>query len=251
MGPRPFSRGNQQQQIGSHCSVSLQWGHDLSAVETERRIVKSTTHFRCFNGATTFQPWKRQEATPRWTGRASFNGATTFQPWKHVSGRDINMGIIAASMGPRPFSRGNNSLAGFLIAVAVASMGPRPFSRGNPIFDRQSWDTPLASMGPRPFSRGNPGCLSRQRWISPLQWGHDLSAVETGRGRSRYGECHVASMGPRPFSRGNVLPHVPRIDSRRASMGPRPFSRGNQAAYDNGMNCTQLQWGHDLSAVET
>ena len=84
MGPRPFSRGNQMRRVNTGI-LPLLW---------------------CFNGATTFQPWKRSNplltpnrdkqlqwghdlsavettthCSPR-TVTSSFNGATTFQPWK-------------------------------------------------------------------------------------------------------------------------------------------------------------------------
>ena len=37
-----------------------------------------------------------------------FNGATTFQPWKPAPGNDAILRLfVMASMGPRPFSRGN------------------------------------------------------------------------------------------------------------------------------------------------
>jgi len=41
----------------------LQFGHDLSAVETRAGSRTPDLHPRCFNSATTFQPWKRGEFT--------------------------------------------------------------------------------------------------------------------------------------------------------------------------------------------
>jgi len=36
----------------------LQFGHDLSAVETLSPLPSPETYLQCFNSATTFQPWK-------------------------------------------------------------------------------------------------------------------------------------------------------------------------------------------------
>jgi len=38
-------------------SEALQFGHDLSAVETIKELLEQTAH-KGFNSATTFQPWK-------------------------------------------------------------------------------------------------------------------------------------------------------------------------------------------------
>ena len=227
MGPRPFSRGN-----------AYRGEHNQSDVP-------------CFNGATTFQPWKPRSRTGTRRKLHSFNGATTFQPWKPIEPEDVVI-QTDASMGPRPFSRGNTRRWPGRRRRRNASMGPRPFSRGNrsrsgvadcfmPRFNGattfQPWkravrDRPLgvlssASMGPRPFSRGN-----------------DSGGRQRPRGRS-------ASMGPRPFSRGNPVLRRCGVPSTAASMGPRPFSRGNIQLEPGQRRPLPLQWGHDLSAVET
>ena len=132
----------------------------------------------------------------------SFNGAATFQPRK----RDYQhwaRSASPASMGPRPFSRGNAALPHRTATAIIASMGPRPFSRGNCNVRYGGDMTIEASMGPRPFSRGN---------------------QETGRNEV---SGWAASMGPRPFSRGNEESFFRVTESVEASMGPRPFSRGN------------------------
>ena len=157
-----------------------------------------------------------------------------------------------ASMGPRPFSRGNAAVRRRGVYHATASMGPRPFSRGNVLAGNFAVGIVFASMGPRPFSRGN----------TSVQYGVPCS--------------HPASMGPRPFSRGNGNRWHRWQGDGLASMGPRPFSRGNSPTQSrrccriprfNGATTFQpwkralpshllsrllwLQWGHDLSAVET
>ena len=164
MGPRPFSRGNvgRQRLLGQDQNASMgprpfSRGNmvDLAWCDTRRPR---------FNGATTFQPWKPRlnhgvdfvggplqwghdlsavETQTRAYGRtpqdAGFNGATTFQPWKRGTG-DVDTLLSQASMGPRPFSRGNPAVGGGMAGQSRnASMGPRPFSRGNSRPMRPSW----------------------------------------------------------------------------------------------------------------
>ena len=85
-----------------------------------------------------------------------------------------------------------------------------------------------------------------------LQWGHDLSAVETVAVEAQIGrECH-ASMGPRPFSRGNGTdPRLAR-DEQVGFNGATTFQPWKLVEASTGIRATcVLQWGHDLSAVET
>jgi len=57
--PRPFSRGNKPFfAIISKNGNSLQFGHDLSAVETGQSYLDIVLQYPRFNSATTFQPWK-------------------------------------------------------------------------------------------------------------------------------------------------------------------------------------------------
>ena len=63
-----------------------------------------------------------------------------------------------------------------------------------------------ASIRPRPFSRGI--VLSLKKFagnVMRLQYGHDLSAVETTGHWGIYSLRSNASIRPRPFSRGNIL----------------------------------------------
>ena len=64
--------------------------------------------------------------------------------------------------------------------------------------------------------------------VDDLQWGHRLSAMETG------------------------LPAAPAAIRDLPSMGPPPFGDGNETAISPAasMNAS-LQWGHRLSAMET
>src|SRR5581483_4845224 len=88
-------------------------------------------------------------------------------------------GCIGASMGPRPFSRGD---VGSCVCAACV-LEPLQWGRGRSAAVMIGCLFPNevrveASMGPRPFSRGD---------LQPL-----CTACNTAKG---------ASMGPRPFSR--------------------------------------------------
>ena len=86
-----------------------------------------------------------------------------------------------------------------------------------------------------------------------LQWGHRLSAMETGHHEGRLRTRGTASMGPPPFGDGNYWELVgANPGTYVASMGPPPFGDGNLS--NCGMHCSNtkvLQWGHRLSAMET
>src|SRR3989339_695735 len=108
MGPRPFSRGNMAYPVPLCSSrLLLQWGHGLSAVETPRWPALRGNRGPRFNGATAFQPWKRRGSIGPGGRQRGFNGATAFQPWKPPQGKTRPACTSRASMGPRPFSRGN------------------------------------------------------------------------------------------------------------------------------------------------
>ena len=86
--------------------------------------------WRCstgFNGATAFQPWKQSLGTRRTNTRSRFNGATAFQPWKHEGLCDEKGLPTDASMGPRPFSRGNFTQDGQILEVQPRFNGATAF----------------------------------------------------------------------------------------------------------------------------
>ena len=208
-GPRPFSRGNPATAGALANGLSLQWGHGLSAVETSSLRRTSGIAGR-FNGATAFQPWKRQAwATVAHKHAGSFNGATAFQPWKPAVSIEKHPAACDASMGPRPFSRGERrsrmtwdppmfgalQWGHGLSAVetpTVAADGGRCSGCFNGATAFQPWKflmirqnlgrIGVASMGPRPFSRGNREARPREHLRLGLQWGHGLTAVETADG---------------------------------------------------------------------
>ena len=131
MGPRPFERGNRFGCFLFDNQPMLQWGHLHSNVETTpgRRSPRS----RCsgFNGATSIRTWKPLSARMFEMGNICFNGATSIRTWKRFRKTRKELEQEDASMGPRPFERGNNSLTVGVGHAANASMGPRPFERGN------------------------------------------------------------------------------------------------------------------------
>ncbi len=133
----------------------LQWGRGLSAAETPPVWCPQESARPCFNGAAAFQPRKRERKP------MSLNGVGRLQWGRGLSAAetrgpdDQQQRDLHASMGPRPFSRGNDSLGSEIIDRYEASMGPRPFSRGNDLVLGEVATEPAASMGPRPFSRGN------------------------------------------------------------------------------------------------
>jgi len=158
----------------------LQWGHGLSAVETGAR--------RRRNGA----------------GRADFNGATAFQPWKRGRVRRASGPLGVTSMGPRPFSRGNdvskrtggrrcdyfNGATAFQPWKPVSSTPAHPrASDFNGATAFQPWKQailPIIAIPPthfngatafQPWKREKVSAVAA--WLSRLQWGHGLSAVET------------------------------------------------------------------------
>ena len=85
-----------------------------------------------------------------------------------------------------------------------------------------------------------------------LQWGHRLSAMDTGTRLSGHPDRNGASMGPPPFGDGNFGCAPQPVPHSCASMGPPPFGDGNIAlATTSRSPCRLLQWGHRLSAMET
>ena len=256
-------------------TATLQWGRDLSVAESSAAGRPCVRRRRCFNGAATFQSRKGRAVDRACTSRTRFNGAATFQSRKAVTdrrhacqdprqlqwGRDLSVaessaaiGIVrrAASMGPRPFSRGKsgdprpagdparfNGAATFQPRKARQCVwqarSVRACFNGAATFQSRKAGRRLrhtlpapASMGPRPFSRGKDAIGRAIAAASlTLQWGRDLSAAERPCRPSGPAAHTVASMGPRPFSRGKVARECHR---RRGDL---------------------LQWGRDLSAAES
>src|SRR5205809_548971 len=86
MEPRPFRRGN------GLSDVSIVILRDSFNGATSFQTWKRRERCRAacpgcrFNGATSFQTWKPCRLPPPWAPAACFNGATSFQTWKHSRG---------------------------------------------------------------------------------------------------------------------------------------------------------------------
>jgi len=156
----------------------LQWGRGLSAAETATDSPERGPPTNCFNGAAAFRPRRQSTSGSDARKQPGFNGAAAFRPRRRDRcgataqddklqwGRGLSAAetrwcwpIVAgsnASMGPRPFGRGDVANGVSKSVVAVASMGPRPFGRGDPHALPPAPQCRAASMGPRPFGRGDP-----------------------------------------------------------------------------------------------
>ena len=155
MEPRPFSRGNEL--LAAEGPAARRAGFNGAATFQSRKLDQGEN----VRTAMLLVQWSRDlsvaETRPsrppcRRPGR--FNGAATFQSRKLILTCDLQP-ERAASMEPRPFSRGNRKPGARLTSRMIASMEPRPFSRGNPSGADECGDAQDASMEPRPFSRGN------------------------------------------------------------------------------------------------
>jgi len=154
--------------------------------------------------------------------------------WGHVFS-DVEIGVsyciegpaCRASMGPRLFRRGNNTLRRRMRPGARRFNGATSFQLGNSGGTSGFWRLPTASMGPRLFRRGN---LRFRLHFPPrslwLQWGHVFSDVEI----TVYDEERMRKI--------------------TASMGPRLFRRGNIMGLYSTVPADKLQWGHVFSDVE-
>ncbi len=133
MGPRLFSRGNSIS-AAYWCGLIglLQWGHDFSAVEMRIGLWEVIRGSRCFNGATTFQPWKCSRM------RVSIDRMADGLQWGHDFSA-VEMTVIISSQADRSSLQWGHDFSAVEIPHGPnnghrrihASMGPRLFSRGN------------------------------------------------------------------------------------------------------------------------
>ena len=166
-----------------------------------------------FNGATTLRPWKADCPSGQSTGPlASMGPRPCGRGRTHARGRTGR--TRQASMGPRPCGRGRcrlsrsfgRPLCSFNGATTLrpwkAAMTCYPQARPSFGFNGATTLRPWkggmtwmiwsgkrsASMGPRPCGRGRREPLADPANASPLQWGHDLAAVEgVALARARWG----------------------------------------------------------------
>ena len=230
MGPPPFGDGKLYNPVDLSMRMEwLQWGHRLSAMERRHRVPTGARGNRRFNGATAFRRWK---VIP--------------MRYRVVPGRN-------ASMGPPPFGDGKNYRTAIALHYITASMGPPPFGDGKSgAAPREPYPGTQASMGPPPFGDGKlrpsvfgpvkddgfNGATAFRRWkavatmlerlqAGSLQWGHRLSAMESG-------------SGPRRNGIGTSLQWGHRLSAMESTGNPHRIPPGRDG----------LQWGHRLSAME-
>ena len=108
-------------------------------------------------------------------------------------------------MGPLPFSSGNCSATAGTSRTRTRFNGATAFQQWKLVdclmdlvaTNRLQWGHCLSAVETGSY---NPD----RRLAIPLQWGHCLSAVETRPLDSRHDRLGDASMGPLPFSSGNT-----------------------------------------------
>ena len=233
MGPRLFSRGN-----------FLPFALDFDQLSSR------------FNGATTFQPWKRP------AGPTLADAGNRLQ-WGHDFSAVETSTRAGMKWHKMPLQWGHDFSAVETICALCISLCSSSGFNGATTF--QPWKHRMLCKGTGMNDNGFNGATTFQPWkrtlpfraylaIRGLQWGHDFSAVETrckghvnfvGRRASMgprlfsrgndpddegFEAIEVASMGPRLFSRGNCSAAFTRNHTSAASMGPRLFSRGNDCS---------------------
>ena len=253
MGPRPFSRGNHP--YPSHTygqDTRLQWGHDLSVVETRLDKPRWTRRTR-FNGATTFQSWKPDRM-------ASCSSARDWLQWGHDLsvvetaateyarapewlllqwGHDLSVvetGDVEIEMRDAIMLQWGHDLS---VVETYAQDGYAheliELQWGHDLSVVETYDGRGRGAWPSMLQWGHdlsvvetwlPGLLAPQ--VLGLQWGHDLSVVETPSVAGGEQEIEIAGNGATTFQ------------SWKPRLGGRPMTIR-----------VQLQWGHDLSVVET
>ena len=181
-----------------------------------------------FNGATAFRRWKPELLRDDRDQFRGFNGATAFRRWKHQSPCRPSTGH-RASMGPPPFGDGNHRIVGQRQHAGPASMGPPPFGDGN----HATWSRVGLNVG-------------------KLQWGHRLSAMETG-ARTQGPGIHTGGFnGATAFRRWKPRPTSGCGSPSRRFNGATAFRRWKHGLLPGGARSPKtLQWGHRLSAMET
>ena len=257
----------------------LQWGHGDGAVE-ETTVVPSVVslielQWGHGDGAVEeFTQLSRRSAIP-----TSFNGATAMEPWKSSLPCAMTQAELAASMGPRRWSRGRGgTVCGGVLNLVSLQWGHGDGAVEEAKMSIRGTRPASASMGPRRWSRGRApstraeharsgarfnGATAMEPWKSGKQMtGRTIQRRFNGatamepwkrlrkpyipRTKSR------ASMGPRRWSRGRgYASRGCQLEGSGASMGPRRWSRGRELGSKRPTSQWKLlQWGHGDGAVE-
>ena len=254
MGPPPFGDGNFRASLRSTMqSAKLQWGHRLSAMETDHwatplisfcslqwghrlsamETAGSSQHLcLCFGASMGPPPFGDGNSGTRdrgWKPSSSFNGATAFRRWKLGHPVDAPCVVFVLQWGHRLSAMETPSRPPAMRQRVSCFNGATAFRRWKPQAALVLHPEVPASMGPPPFGDGN----ERVNVHVPRQ--------------------DAASMGTPPFGDGNFKRSRDAPASLvGASMGPPPFGDGNRSMEDwRRSDHPVLQWGHRLSAMET
>ena len=151
----------------------------------------------CFNGAMTFRSWIPARDRGAVHMHASFNGAMTFRSWIPLPQYPVHQLLLCfnGAMTFRSWIHGPNR------APTAPATG-----RFNGAMTFRSWIRGTERLPHRRCDRFN-GAMTFRSWIHPksgtlthggtlLQWGHDLSVMDTRRGSDLRRDHHPASMGP-------------------------------------------------------
>jgi len=183
MGPRLFSRGNTTPYSALVCSPVASMGPRLFSRGNDLKYQTDDGLTRCFNGATTFQPWKFYSAPVCPMCQELLQWGHDFSAVEILFCPSLPDVPGAASMGPRLFSRGNVMNQKKHLRNEYSFNGATTF---------QPWKSSRGHRRIRALKRGFNGATTFQPWKSC-----DLIPLV-------YGRIGLASMGPRLFSRGNI-----------------------------------------------
>ena len=180
-------------------------------------------------------------------------------------------------MGPPPFGDGKGNTSLTIGIVEVASMGPPPFGDGKRASRRRRRRRVRSFNGATAFRRWKgAGSYQLAGANVRLQWGHRLSAMESGVNSAGQKDLNELQWGHRlsamesmianeiptgmnPLQWGHRLSAMERIRGHPgpavhglASMGPPPFGDGKlRRIMAQDAVRVLLQWGHRLSAMES
>ena len=156
MGPTPFSVGDLP--VGHSSATRVLNFNGANAIQRWRlgRLAWSWREGRDFNGANAIQRWRHPTCPPRfWVKAIHFNGANAIQRWRRLRFGSRRCRRTRTSMGPTPFSVGDERLERYPNRRRPTSMGPTPFSVGDVIDGGSGRFLIETSMGPTPFSVGD------------------------------------------------------------------------------------------------
>src|SRR5260221_2746514 len=253
MGPRSWDRGEVARRLGCGAFRDASMGPGSWARGEESSASFCSRTMRSFNGAAVLGPRRAAAAAARpsaseplqwgrglgtaesWWGKGVQAERLYLLQWGRGLGTaessipvDDCLRIVAASMGPRSWDRGEQRLIQLESGVKRASMRPRSWGRREDDYRRRdaSAETRFngaAVLGPRRAHRG----------------------AQHSRGH------RPASMGPRSWDRGEREAARLSAEAASASMGPRSWDRGERRSLLHRLVVfLTLQWGRGLGTAE-